>query len=101
MDFHLTDTCCGMDHVCRARDMCAPNMYVKYSENIDQIYNQYYNLQVTLHNIHGNYGYNSSGTYKYSIGTTVWGLTVFTSTDNLDFSIRKLQKATEETGKNN
>jgi hypothetical protein len=34
--FHFTDIFCGMDHVCRARDLCAPNMYAEYSGNIDQ-----------------------------------------------------------------
>ena len=34
--FHLTDIFCGMDHVCRARDLCAPIMYAEYSGNIDQ-----------------------------------------------------------------
>jgi len=38
---------------------------------IGQIQNQYYNLQATSYTIHANYGYNTSGTYKYSTGTIV------------------------------
>jgi hypothetical protein len=34
--FQLTDIFCGMDHVYRARDLCAPNMYAEHSGNIDQ-----------------------------------------------------------------
>jgi len=34
--FHLKDVFYGMDHVCRARDLCSPNMYAEYSGNIEQ-----------------------------------------------------------------
>ena len=34
--FRLTDIFCGVDHVCRARHLCAPNMYAEYSGNIGQ-----------------------------------------------------------------